>query len=713
MAWYSFFGTRSETDRTILLPWAARGVGWLLLSLMAPVGIQAAEALVTASAVRHLLAYEAGEGRPVEISGVVVLNAEATPAFVLVDDTDGVYVMTNRIPNTRVRVGDRVVVSGVTAPGDFAPIVVARAVQNRGPTPLPQPTRTTLAEVATGGFDADWVEVEGIVRDGQVVPRMGGRDAKTTLLVLAWAETRLRVRVQGELDIASLIDARVRVRAVCFNLHNSNRQFVSASLHTSGANAVTVLVAPPPDPFALPVRRAGELLQFDPDGFAGHRVRVQGVVTHQKVGDALWIRDGRRGLRVVSETVGQISPGESVDIVGFIDRGGFAPSLVDAIFRRIKDGEPPDPIWIEDFAEAALHEADLIRIEADLREIQMDLAGVRLLLDWKGTTIEGLLAGATRETLPADWQPGSRVHVSGICAVPPLAARRESGLWAVTSFQLLLRTPADLAVVVAAPWWNAQRLNQLLAASALMLLVIIVVLGISWRRQVVRRETERKMAEAEFSAILGERNRMARDIHDSLAQGLNAVSMQLELAKNAAAKGTDKVLPHVSTAHVIVRGCLNEARESIWNMRSHALEQTDLAGALENVLRQSASGLSVEAKVQVVGRRRRLAPQMENDLLRIGQEAIANTIKHSGATRLEVRLEFGSDVVRLQVSDNGRGFDTGGLPAGNGHYGLAGMRERVAQMQARFEIVSAPTGGTTLTVEVPSPDGSRHAAVPA
>lgn len=704
-----FFGMRRRVFSAPLLRLMALCLGGLAVGW--PSTAMAAETLATASAVRRLAPAEAAESRPVQIAGVVVVLGEATPAVVVIDETDGVYVRTQRVSGMRLHVGDRVAVTGVTAPGDFAPIVVATAVRRLGSAPLPPPTRTTLAEVATGGFDADWVEVEGVVRDGQLVPRVPEGLGRGTLLVVAWADTRMRVRVQAELDVASLIDARVRVRGVCFNLHNTNRQFVSASLMSSGADAVTVLAAPPPDPFALPVRRAGELLQFDPEGFTGHRVRVQGIVTHQKAGDALWIRDGRRGLRVVSEAAGQISPGETVDIVGFIDRGGFGPSLVDAVFRRVGAGDPPEPIWIEDFEAAALHEADLVSIEAGLREINVDPAGVRLLLDWKGEAIEGLLAGVTRETLPEDWQPGSRVRVAGICSVPLPAGRRESGLWTVTNFQLLLRTPADLAVVVPAPWWNPARLNQILAGSALLLLLGIVVLGISWRRQVVRRETERKMAEAEFSAILGERNRMARDIHDSLAQGLNAVSMQLELAKNAAAQGAEKVLPHVSTAHVIVRSCLNEARESIWNMRSHALEQTDLAGALENVLLQVGSGMQLEARVTVTGRRRRLAPQLENDLLRIGQEAIANTIKHAGASRLDVRLEYGSDVVRLRVADNGRGFDAGTRPDGNGHYGLAGIRERVAQMHARFDLRST-AAGTTLTVEVPTPDGSRHGGEP-
>ncbi len=682
-----------------------RCLGWWVFAVLLPLASAAAEKLVTAAAVRHLVAAEAAEGRPVELTGTVVGISESNPAFVLIDETDGVYVRNHRVMNVRIRIGDRVALAGVTAPGDFAPIVVASSIRNLGSAPLPPPPRPSLAEVATGGFDADWVEIEGVVRDAQIVPRMSDPNEKATMLVLSWAETRLKVRVLAPLDVTKLIDAQVRVRGVCFNLHNPNRQFVSASLLAGRPDFVTVLTPPPDDPFALPLRRAGELLQFDPDGFTGHRVRVQGVVTRQQTGNALWIRDGRRGLRVVSTQSGDISPGDTVDIVGFIDRGGFAPSLGDAVFRRIASGAPPEPIRIDTLAEAAEREADLIGIEALLREVQAEPEGIRLLLDWNGTTIDAVLEGANRASLPDDWRAGSRVRVSGICVVPPMPASRETGLWSVSTIRLLLRDTADVAVTVPAPWWDAARVNQVLAGSAVVLLAALVVLVVSWRRQVVRRETERKMAEAEFSAILGERNRMARDIHDSLAQGLNAVSMQLELAKNSAAQGTEKVLPHVTTAHVIVRSCLTEARESIWNMRSHALEKADLAGALENVLAQLSAGLPMETKVVVTGTRRRLAPQQENDLLRIGQEAIANAVKHSGASRLELRLEFLPKLVRLRVTDNGRGFQVDRQDETKGHYGLAGIRERVAQMHARLDLVSGPAG-TELTVEVPSPDGN-------
>jgi len=679
---------------------------------------QLGEPLRTAASVRKLSAMEAGNALSVRLDGVVVALADGVLAFVLMDHTDGIYVKLPAKLAGKLQTGTRVEVEGHTEPGDFAPIVLATTVTWRSVAELPAPLTKTLAEVATGGFDAKWVEVEGVVRDAQVVDRASNEPwaarggTKTTVLLLAWADTRMRVRVQEALDVTRLIDARVRIRGVCFNLHSSNRQFVRASLQASGVEAVSVLVPPPADPFALPLRRAGELLQFDPEGFSGHRVRVTGVVTHQQAGDSLWIRDGNRGLRVVSNQAGQISPGEVVDAVGFIDRGGYSPSLSDAVFRRSGVGPIPDPIWIPHFEAAVVHEADLIQIESALHEIREETDGIRLMLDWNGGLIEGVLSGMRRGSLPADWLPGSRVRVSGICVLRPETLRRESGLWSVEKFQVIMRGPRDLEVVVAAPWWTTRRTTQLLGGSAAVLIAVILFIGISWRRQILRRETERKMAEAEFSAILGERNRMARDIHDTLAQGLNAVSMQLELAKNASDHGVEKSLSHVATAHVIVRSCLADARESIWNMRSHALEKSDLAGALEDVLRRLSSGLSVEAQVVVTGRKRRLAPQVENDLLRIGQEAISNAIKHSGASRIAVGLEFTPQKVNLKVTDNGRGFDSSLVESAAGHFGLDGIRERVTQMNAQLRIASTPTGGTELVVEVESPDGSRHGGLP-
>lgn len=672
--------------------------------------------ITTAATVRALSAAEAAGAWPVRLEGVVLTMVDG-PAFVLWDDTDGIYVTATEPLVADLQTGAWVTIEGVTGPGNFAPMVRAAAVQKLGTKPLPIPMRTTVTDVSGGGFDARWVEIEGIVRscvvgrtgpagfDEPAAPVIRAPLRENTYLTLASGEVVLRVRSGATLDAAALVDARVRVRGVCFNVHNANRQFVRASLRVPGADDIVVLDPPPPDPFALRRQRAGELLQFNPSGFTGHRVHVRGVVTRHQAGNALWIRDGDRGLRIVSAQAGEIAPGDEVDIAGFVEKGRYSPALVDAVFRRRSSGPPPQPIPIASIAEAVAHESDLVQIDAALREMRTAPEGILLTLAWAETTLEALLPRSATENPATVWEPGSRLQLTGICAVAPGASVPENGLWNVERFQLLLRDAGDVRVLQPAPWLNPRRLALLLGSGALALVGALVFLWSHSRRQVAQRELARRMAEAEFAAILGERNRVARDIHDTLAQGLNAVSMQLELAKNMAGKGSEAVLPHVATAHTIVRSCIAEARESIWNMRSHALERTDLAGALGGVLRQMSEGLPIETSIEVMGQSRRLAPQVENDLLRIGQEGISNALKHAGASRLTLRLEFETGKVRLRIADNGRGFDPTAARSATSRFGLKGIHERVRQMAATLRIESAPGRGTEVLVEVAPPDG--------
>ena len=671
--------------------------------------------LTSAATVRALSASAAAEARPVQLEGVV-LTVTDWPALVLWDDTDGIYITVPPAQTANLQPGAWVTVEGVTAPGNFAPIVRGATMRRLGTRPLPPPLRTTVTEVAGGGFDAKWVEVEGIVRSGVngrigpvgfeegLPPHTSGALAReNTFLTISSGDVLLRVRLGTALDPATLVDARVRLRGVCFNVHNANRQFVRANLRVPRAEDLQVLDPPPPDPFALPLRRAAGLLQFDPSGFTGHRVLVRGVVTRRQAGNVLWIRDGDRGLRIVSEDARRVTPGDEIDVAGFIEKGIYAPALVDAILRRRAGVATPQPITIERIDEAVAHEANLVRIQAELREVRTGPEVVLLTLDWAGTTLEAMLPKPGADQRPTPWEPGSRLQLTGICSVAPGATVPENGLWTAERFQLLLHEPADVVVLRAAPWLNPRRTTLLLGSGALALVAGLVFLWSHSRRQIAQREVERKMAEAEFAAILGERNRVARDIHDTLAQGLNAVSMQLELAKNVAGKGSDAVLPHVATAHTIVRSCLAEARESIWNMRSHALEKSDLAGALGSVLRQMSEGLPIETRIDVVGQSRRLAPQLENDLLRIGQEGIANALKHAAASRLTLRLEFEPGKVRLRITDNGRGFDPAGAQNATSRFGLRGIHERVQQMAATLHLTSAPGRGTELLVEVAPP----------
>lgn len=197
---------------------------------------------------------------------------------------------------------------------------------------------------------------------------------------------------------------------------------------------------------------------------------------------------------------------------------------------------------------------------------------------------------------------------------------------------------------------------------------------------------------------------MAREIHDTLAQGLAAISMRLELARNTSDGDRAGIAHHLESAHRLTRDTLAEARTSIWNMRSQVLEDNDLAGALEGVLRQFADGTPVVATFHVTGERKRLSPVIENELLRIGQEAIANALKHAAARHLDVGLTFADKQVELVVTDDGVGFEPERTAPRAGSYGLVGMRERAAQLGAKLVLTSAPNQGTCIVLRVRTPD---------
>ncbi|MGH7980403.1 MAG: sensor histidine kinase, partial [Limisphaerales bacterium] len=205
----------------------------------------------------------------------------------------------------------------------------------------------------------------------------------------------------------------------------------------------------------------------------------------------------------------------------------------------------------------------------------------------------------------------------------------------------------------------------------------------------------------EFAAILSERNRLAREIHDTLAQGLTATSVQLRLAKKFLNGSSEAAAEHIETAQQLVRGSLEESRDTIWNMRAHVLENNNLADALREILKQMSNGMGIETRLEALGRMRRLAPMIENNILRVGQEAISNATKHSGAKKIDVTLQFLDQQFRLQVTDDGCGFDPKNPPTSQGGFGLIGMRERAGELKGHLNIHSSPGRGSSLVLDVP------------
>lgn len=207
-------------------------------------------------------------------------------------------------------------------------------------------------------------------------------------------------------------------------------------------------------------------------------------------------------------------------------------------------------------------------------------------------------------------------------------------------------------------------------------------------------------AEAKFNAVLQERNRIAREIHDTLAQGFVGVSVQLEIVSRLLSSSIDSAREHLDQARIQVRDSIAEARRAIWQLRSQSSETMDFAARLSKMASEVSGASDIRANVEVHGTYRSLPVDVENELLRIAQEAVTNAIKHAKPGAIHIDLIYESRKLRMTITDNGRGFTvTPEVSPLNGHYGLKGMRERAEQIDAKLTVSSVLGSGTVVSVE--------------
>jgi signal transduction histidine kinase len=207
----------------------------------------------------------------------------------------------------------------------------------------------------------------------------------------------------------------------------------------------------------------------------------------------------------------------------------------------------------------------------------------------------------------------------------------------------------------------------------------------------------RLAAQARQAAVLEERNRIARDIHDTLAQGFTGVVVNLEASSRALKKqGIAVALEHIDHARQLAREGLEEARLSVRALRPESL-QADLHLALEALARRVEETGAVRGRFSVAGTRQPLPGDVEAELLRIAQESVTNVLKHACANEVRIGVEYGADCITLSIADDGAGFDSKARHEG---FGLVGMRERAQRLKARLELRTAPGSGTSMAVTV-------------
>jgi signal transduction histidine kinase len=289
-----------------------------------------------------------------------------------------------------------------------------------------------------------------------------------------------------------------------------------------------------------------------------------------------------------------------------------------------------------------------------------------------------------------------------------------------------LRHGAAVVLVVAVGWiWQLTQQRGAVpwpAVAAVCVFAAGTLLSVAYMGTVVRQSRERQrlieqlqatraeLAAAERQAgTLAERQRLARDLHDTLTQGFASVVLLLEAAEESLALGRP-VERHIEQALRSARDNLAESRRVVWALRPRPLAEQPLPQALGELTGRLAEETGLRAETVVTGTARPVPAHVEEALLRIAQEALANVRKHAAASRVTVTLSYLDDVAMLDVHDDGVGFDqatTVAQAAGAG-LGLHAMAERVAALGGSLVVESAPGEGTTIAVEVPAPAGDNQ-----
>ena len=661
---------------------------FILLSLA--VGLAAGAPLKTLAEVRALSAEQAAKGLPVVVEGIVIYREPNSPNVILHDGTSGCYVTALPLPDReKFQPGARVRVKGNTRYGSFFPDIAGAEITFLSLGNLPEPRKVTLADLFSRWVDSEWVEIEAIL----VATETGGL-AYTLMIEVDGQTFKADVPNRPDADklAAALMQKKVCMRGIVGSVYNTNRQLAGRHFFIPSFDQITPIepalpVNPPPP------RLIKTLLQND-HGLED-LVKLHGVITSPGIG-GFYLRDDS-GSTFVRATQGEIHPsGSEVEAVGFAAVAPFRPSFRAASVKLLSRGSLPAPMA---FAPAkrrrwsALHD-ELVQVACEFVSQRDSLTGPILQCRTGGIFFEAWFA--TPKTAPLALHPGDQLALTGILEVT--TSRPIPRLGWEDGFRVHLPGPASVTVTRKAPWWTLDRILVILGIATAL---VLWVLGWNWllRRRVVH-QAAIIGRQAELATVRDERQRIARELHDTLEQELTGLSMQLGNVFAAIRADDDPARRRLTLAQRMLQHCRFEARASVSDLRDPNLLARDLPEALREALTNQVKETGATLDFSATGPPRPLRATTQNHLLRIAREAVSNALRHGKASQVRCLLCYTPEGVALEIEDHGCGFDAN-QPPPVGHFGLTGMRERANKIQAQFSLTSNPDTGTKIRLHLP------------
>lgn len=644
--------------------------------------------LTTAEQVLRSRREEVARGYPVRLRGVVtsVVNCQN---FVVQDSTHGIFVQTTNFTSADCpQPGEYWEISGVSGEGFFSPMVRGQKLRRLGAGRLPEPVRPAWDQLINGSLDNQFTEIEGIITEFKT---------NAFTLLTHWGKISVAIVDQKLERFAAHQNQLVRLRGCLKAMwDDSTHQLIIGVVRLDNAT-INADQSLPADPFSVPVKTVGELRRFDLSAGAFQRVHLVGQVVAQR-GEEFFLMSGNAGLRFIATPPGGVSVGDLVEVSGYPELGGPSPVLRETLVKKsgraalptAKNLPPENLMAAENDSLRVQVEGVLVNVQSGREETVLEMrAGLRSFMARLKT------AGAGAE----NYSVGSRLRLTGVYAGQ---SGGRAGDTVVDSFELLVNSPLDVAVLARPPWWTLKKL--LLALGVL--LGVLALAGI-WilllRRQVERRtaqlkrETRERERAERAQALDEERLRIARDLHDDLGSSLTEITMLGNMGLVGEAEGARS--DYVSQIVKKARDSVNALDVIVWAVNPKENSLQSLADYLASFADEflTAAGINCRLTLPVSFPAVTLDGRTRHDLFLATKEALNNAVRHAHATEVELSLALEERQLVIRVVDNGGGFDKSGKSFG---HGLGNLHNRLEKLGGDCQVDSIPGGGTTVTLRL-------------
>ena len=647
----------------------------------------------TTADLRALRDCDAPEQRLVDIVAQVISVNEKT---IVVEDATGRGVLDYKFEEKNVSPGDVVHCKGISVMGNnLIPFDHLDEAAVIGKKELPEPL---VAHI--GDLDEQRDDLKQVVIEGTVASSLDDElDSRFRVLILKDGRATIPVYFSQEEhpDYHVETGSRVRVLGGYYRTIGARRNFQQPAVI---GDRIDLLSPPPADPFDMPELPGRTWITIREIAELG-RCKVTGEVLATWDGNRLMMKGRRNKLYFARLREGEPLPQPSafVSLVGEADADFFNVTLEDAIWKgadpfQIGEEESPTNIVPHDiFRETP---TGLKNIDVDYQGALVQLTGNLLTLPGPDGDGRKLTVSCDEYVIPIDISAapecakglpvGATLRITGRCLLESTARTSYDIFPQLTRLTVIVRTPADIEVISRPPWWTPARLLGVIAALLAALLGFVVWNRIL-NRLVQRRGQELSRAEvakASSELRVGERTRLAVELHDTLSQNLTGIALALNAGEYALAEKS-------------LKSCREELKNCLWDLRNDALEEPDMNEAIRRTLTPHIGPARLTIRFSL--RRNELTDNTAHAILRIVRELAVNAVRHGGASEIRVAGSVEEHRILFSVRNNGKGFDPLNVPGmDEGHFGLQGIRDRVKQMNGGMKVDSSPATGTKVSI---------------